>query len=250
MTEEGTGIAPAEGAVVEDPPASGDGTEAPKGDAVQDRINEITRKRREAEREAAYWRGKAEGAPAPKVEPEQKLVKAEDLEPDDYDSNADYLKAFSVATRAETRAEINAESSKKQVAESHAKTSASYTEGRNEHEDFDSVALNPSVPISQPMFDAAVGPNLHKVLYFLGKNVPEAARISALPPTQQIKEVGLLEAKLTSGVPAKVETNAPDPPKTVGGGGGSPIPKDEAKMNRAELHTKWEAERRKKAGVG
>jgi len=217
---------------------------------VQERINILTKKRRQAEREAAYWRGKAEATPPaePAAPATPATPKAEDLNPDDFDSQADYLKAFAKATREEARAEIQQEETKRRTAESQAQINRSYSKGREAHDDFDEVALSPTVPVTQVMFDAAMGENLDKVLYYLGSNVEDAARIAALPPTQQIKEVGLLEAKLTAEPPAKTTTNAPAPPKTVGGGG-NPPPVDETKMSRAELHAKWEKERRARAGI-
>ena len=215
-------------------------TESP----TQKRINELTRKRHDADREAAYWKGKAEaGTAQPSPDAAPKVVKADDLKPDDFDSDSEYVKAYAKATKAEIVAE-NAESERvRKAAASQAEIGKSYAEGRKAHEDFDSVALSQSLPVTQVMFDASIGKNLHEVLYHLGENPDEAARISVLAPTQQIKEIGKIEAKLAA-LPVKT-TKAPNPPTTVGGGG-SPPPADETGMTRQERFAKWEKERRKR----
>ena len=105
---------------------------------VQERINTLTKKRRQAERDAAYWRGQAEAkaqaiAPAPETKPQ--TPKAEDLNPDDFDSNADYLKAFAKATRTEIRTEAAREEANRKTAESQVKINKSYSKGREAHED-------------------------------------------------------------------------------------------------------------------
>lgn len=244
-----SGAPPAEGGTPEAPPASQQSAANTDKSGVQDRINTLTRKRREAERREAYWRGKAEATPAPApASTPAAAPKAEDLNPDDFDTNADYLKAFAKTARTEARAEITRDQEQKRTADSQAKIQTSYSKGRETYDDFDDVALDPSVPISQNMFDAAVGDNLDKILYHLGSNTGEAARIAALPPTQQVKEVGILEAKLKAEPPAKTTTNAPAPPSIVGSGA-SPQPVPDSELNRAELHTKWEKERRAAAGV-
>jgi len=254
-----TGIAPADDGVddlgvppasQDDPPATDADDGKPK-DGVQDRINELTRKRHDAERDAAYWRGQAESKPAaPPAEPLVKAKKADDLNPEDFDDNASYMKAYSKSMREEIRLE-NAEDARKQsIREAGIKLEAMKVEGRKVYEDFDETALANRLPVTQTMLDTPDEGNVHKVLYYLGKNPAEASRISTLPATQQIKEIGLIEAKLAAAKPVKkTETKAPEPPVTVGGGGKTSAAKSEADMKRPELHKKWEAERRAAAGV-
>jgi len=242
----------------EDPPASAPVTEPvttpieeskPGGDGVQKRIDEITRKRREAERDAAYWRGMAEAKTAP-VAPETppRTEEGQDLDPNDFDSDADYLRAVATQTRDEIRATAMAERKKEAATAGQVTIAKQYQNARTKHADFDEVALAPSVQITQQMFDAAIGDSLGDVLYHLGKNPTEASRIATLSPVQQIKEIGKIETKLTTATTPRTSTT-PNPPSIVGGGGGSPPAKKEEEMNRTELHQKWEADRLKEAGL-
>jgi len=83
---------------------------------------------------------------------------------------------------------------------------------RDKYDDYDQVARNPNVPITEVMAEAIyasdVGP---EVAYYLGSNVKEAARISRLSPFLQAKEIGKIEAKLASDPPVKKTSNAPAP---------------------------------------
>lgn len=212
------------------------------GSGFQDRIDELTRKRREAERDAEYWRGRAEATPPSTSEPKEE----QGLDPDDFDTNADYLKAVTTQIRDDIKTTNALERKNEQNAVIQTEVAKQYQEARVKHTDFDEVALSPSVQITQSMFDAAMGKSLGDVLYFLGSNKAEASRIASLSPTQQIKEIGKIETKLVLKTPG--QTNAPNPPATVGGGG-STTTKSEKEMTRSELHAKWNATRRAKAGV-
>jgi hypothetical protein len=83
---------------------------------------------------------------------------------------------------------------------------------RDKYDDFDQVARNPNVPITEVMAEAIyasdVGP---EVAYYLGSNIKEAARIARLTPFMQAKEIGKIEAKLASDPPVKKTSNAPAP---------------------------------------
>lgn len=259
LDENGNEIVEGQGPNQGDPPATAPVTEPvvptptgepkPEGDGVQKRIDELTRKRRDAERDAAYWRGMAEAKTTPITQGDPpEAGGGQDLDPNDFDSDADYLKAVATQVKDEIRTTAAAEKRKEAVTTGQTAIAKQYQDARTKHTDFDEVALNPAIQITQGMFDAAVGDSLGDVLYHLGKNPAEATRIAALSPVQQIKEIGKIESKLVN--PAtKVQTNTPNPPSIVGGGGGSPPTKKEEEMNRTELHNKWEAERRAEAGV-
>lgn len=80
------------------------------------------------------------------------------------------------------------------------------------YDDFKQVAYNPSLSITADMAEtiraSEQGPD---VLYHLGSNPAEAARISALPPLLQAKEIGRIEAALAASPPVKRTTSAPPP---------------------------------------
>ena len=224
--------------------ATQEGGDAQGGSTLEDQIATLSKHAQDSAADAAYWRGVAESNAQKKPEPPN--TKPE-LNPDDFSSDADYLRAVTKQTREELKAEIRAESDRGKKEEQSRTIMAQYDQGRQEHPDFDSVALAPTVPVTQTMFDAAMGDKLYSVLYYLGKNTKEAARISSLSPTMQIKEIGRVEALLSSTTSSR-QTNAPNPPVKLGGPAPSSY-KKEADMTRAELHSKWEAGRRAKAGI-
>ena len=80
------------------------------------------------------------------------------------------------------------------------------------YDDFKQVAYNPSLPITAEMAETIrasdQGPD---VLYHLGSNPTEAARISKLSPLLQAKEIGRIEAALAAAPPVKRTTSAPPP---------------------------------------
>lgn len=83
---------------------------------------------------------------------------------------------------------------------------------RDKYDDFDQVAYNPRLPITDAMAQTIqasdIGP---EIAYFLGSNPKEADRISRLSPFAQAKEIGKIEAKLADNPPTKTTTKAPDP---------------------------------------
>jgi hypothetical protein len=82
-------------------------------------------------------------------------------------------------------------------------------EVRSKYDDFEQVAYNPNLPITNVMAEAIqssdIGP---EVAYFLGTNPKEAERISKLTPYVQAKEIG---AKLADNPPVKKTSSAPTP---------------------------------------
>ena len=85
-------------------------------------------------------------------------------------------------------------------------------EARDKYEDFEQVAYNPNLRITEVMAQtiqaSEIGPD---VAYFLGANPKEADRISKLQPILQAKEIGKLEAKLADNPVVKKTTSAPTP---------------------------------------
>lgn len=85
-------------------------------------------------------------------------------------------------------------------------------EARNKYDDFEQVAYNPKLPITNVMAETIqasdIGPDL---AYYLGSNPKEAERIARLSPYLQAKEIGKIEAKLSDTPPIKKTSNAPAP---------------------------------------
>lgn len=96
-------------------------------------------------------------------------------------------------------------------------------EARNKYDDFERVAYNPALKITDVMAQAIqssdIGPD---VAYFLGQNPKDAERISRLVPLLQAKEIGRIEAKLAAEPPKPTKTSsAPAPIAPVSARGGS-----------------------------
>lgn len=87
---------------------------------------------------------------------------------------------------------------------------------RGKYDDFDQVAYNPNLPITDVMAETIrasdIGP---EVAYYLGTNPKEADRIAKLSPYLQAKEIGRIEAKLVDAPPVKKTTAAPEPIRPV-----------------------------------
>ena len=85
-------------------------------------------------------------------------------------------------------------------------------EVRGKYDDFDQVAYNPNLPITDVMAEtiraSEIGPEL---AYHLGSNPKEAERIARLSPFLQAKEIGRIEAKLAEAPPQKKISSAPAP---------------------------------------
>ena len=83
---------------------------------------------------------------------------------------------------------------------------------RDKYDDFEQVAYNPAVPVTQAMAEAVMADDLGpEILYHLGSNPSDAARIAKLSPVQQGREIGKLSAKLAAAPPGKTTSSAPAP---------------------------------------
>jgi hypothetical protein len=85
------------------------------------------------------------------------------------------------------------------------------TEARSRYTDFESVALgnhwNPTEAMTEAITTSDMGAD---VAYFLGSNAHIASRIAQLPPAQQMREIGKIEATISAPKP-KTQSAAPAP---------------------------------------
>ncbi len=237
-----------------------DATDEPDGDhgeaeppekpgGVQLRIDELTRRLRDAEREAAYYRGisaakqpeQKQEAPAPAPEPQM----------DDFEDVGSYLKALakweanqiaderiSRLNRENEEAERKA-AADRQVREFRERTQSFLKDGKAKYGDFDVVMQSPDLPISPAMRDAMlVADNGVDVAYHLATNPDEARSIFDLQPFQQIQQIGILAHRLST-PQDQPSTSAPPPPRTLkGSGGGSRNPEAESESQYMERRRK------------
>ena len=81
------------------------------------------------------------------------------------------------------------------------------------HPDFEEVAYDKSVPVTDVMRDAIVTSDIGpEVAYYLGNNVEEAERIAALPPVRQAAAIGKIEAQLARTEQEAEKTEKADKP--------------------------------------
>jgi len=206
--------------------------EAPKPKpTAKDRIDELTAKRREAEREAEYWKAKAlqaptTPAPAPQATPEEQEPDPADYEHGEMDAGFIRDHATFHATKAfeERLAKLNRERAEASAQTAwQAKEEAAQTKYPDYREKVVDGAARQAWDCTQDMATAIresdLGPDL---AYHLATNPGEARRIASLSPHSQIRELGKLEAQLSA--PAapqpKLVSSAPDPIPAVRGNGG------------------------------
>jgi hypothetical protein len=140
---------------------------------------------------------------------QQTLRAAPTATADQFESTEAYADALALQKAEELIA-------KREAAKQHSQVLESYhdleEEARNKYDDFEQVAYNPKLPITNVMAETIqssdIGPEL---AYYLGSNPKEADRISRMTPLSQAKEIGRIEAKLAAEPPMKKTTSAPAP---------------------------------------
>jgi hypothetical protein len=139
---------------------------------------------------------------------EKQIVPTELPSPDQFQSPTDYAEFI--------RAEADKLVQQREAAKQQSQVLESYQEreeqARDKYDDFEQVAYNPNLPITNVMAETIqhsdIGPDL---AYYLGSNPKDAERISRLSPYLQAKEIGKIEAKLADNPPVKRTTSAPAP---------------------------------------
>jgi hypothetical protein len=126
-----------------------------------------------------------------------------------FESPEAYAEALAYQKAEELIAQRDAAKQQSQVLESYQEREES---ARDKYDDFDQVAYNPKLTITNVMAETIqssdIGPEL---AYYLGTNPKDAERISRMTPLAQAKEIGKIEAKLSDNPPVKKTSNAPAP---------------------------------------
>lgn len=179
--------------------------EKPRKTSKEKRINQLTWKLREQERQAEYWRQQAEA----RAEQTQQPAQA-DQEPiiDDYAVYEDYVRELAryqarQIVAEETRRMQEAQTRQTQEREQQERLTRAKKEvdkAAERYDDFyDALDVVTALPLPSVTSDAIMdSPVVAEIIYHLGKNPQEAERIAALPQLAQIKEIGKLEDKIAS----------------------------------------------------
>lgn len=140
---------------------------------------------------------------------QQPVALSTPLSQDQFNSPEEYAEALAVRKAEELLAQREAQKHQSEIVEAYHEREE---EARGKYDDFEQVAYNPKLPITNVMAEtiqaSEIGPD---VAYYLGSNPKEAERISKLSPLLQAKEIGKLEVKLTNEPPVKKTTSAPAP---------------------------------------
>lgn len=222
----------------------------PETNRLNERFAELTRLRRDAERDRDHWRDQAiryqsqkpaEPPPPPLADKVKTLA---DFNFDEGQHQA-YIaqtaaKAATEAAKRELRAEQEAQRKQRELSEyvSRVKDFA------KDKPDFNEVANY--APINDQIAEMVVrseqGP---EIAYHLGKNPDIATSLSALPPQVAAYELGVLAARLkfereTASKAKVLLSQAPPPPPKIAGSEAGNVEQDPTKMTQAQFN-KWRA---------
>jgi len=188
-----------------------------------------------------------------KWEREQRLAESQTpkpvaplADPNDYESAQQYAEALAERKAHELLAQREAAKQQAAVVEAYQELEET---ARDKYADFEQVAYNPNLPVTDVMAQtiqaSEIGPD---VIYWLGNNPKEAARISRLAPILQAREIGKIEAKLTSDPPVKKTSSAPAPiaPVAARTTGGASYDTTDPRSLKTMTTSEWiEAERQR-----
>lgn len=205
--------------------AQADRDEKGRFKGVQPRIDELTRARREAEREASYWKQVATQGQA------QSSAEAAPQKPtpDKFDDYGDYIEALTDWKTEQVLNKRMEQDSSRKVVETRNQTFAErQNAARTVMADYDAVVGGSDTPISnhvgEVIMESEQGPEL---AYHFAKNPETLIRLNGMSPTQAAREIGRLEASFTKSAPVtqtpKV-SNTPAPAGTLSTQGRSTAP--------------------------
>ena len=191
---------------------------SPPKRGMVDEIAALRRDKRELEARLAGVR-----TPKPEPAPAEAAASADtsDLEPDaeKYDDYIKWQKDWNRWDRRQADKQAHADAATR-ARESEARERAqTWNErvqaARETRADFDTVALNTDLPVSASMASAITDSEAGaEILYFLGQNPGEAARLASLSPVATAREIGKLELKLASEAAAEAAASDSGEPLT------------------------------------
>jgi hypothetical protein len=191
----------------------------PKG--LQRKINRLTRKAKDAERTARERELELQLAQErlkhyePKQPPQAKREQVREkptLEQFDFDAQAhaeavaEWMFEQKMTERDRQAAEAKRREQFQTLMQSIAEQEAAFAA---DHPDYDDVAKDPTLPISEVMAEAMHdSDSAPAIAYYLGQHREEAAAIAQMSPAAAGRAIGRIEAKLSVAKP-------PSPPRTV-----------------------------------
>jgi len=228
-----------------------DATAAPEADVQTPETPEVAAKTFSQEeldaaigKRLAREQRKWEREQAQRQSEQQTLRAAPAASADQFESTEAYAEALALQKAEELIAKREAAKQQSQVLESYHDLEE---EARSKYDDFEQVAYNPKLPITNVMAEtiqsSEIGPEL---AYYLGSNPKDAERISRMTPLGQAKEIGKIEAKLAAEPPVKRTTSAPAPisPVTARASGSPALDTTDPRSIKTMTASQWiEADR-------
>ena len=189
-------------------------------------------------REQRKWEREARQAEAPKP------ALVEHVTPEQFTTTEEYVEAL---TTSKAQQIVQQQQYAKQQQELLGSYHEKEEDARGRYEDFEQVAYNPKLPITNVMAQTIqAADNGPDIAYYLGTNPKEADRIARLTPILQAKEIGRLEAKVASEPATKRTSSAPAPisPVTARGGHSSGFDTTDPRSVKTMTTSQWiDAER-------
>lgn len=212
------------------------------------RIDKLNTRLSEREKELAYWREQAMSA-KPIQQKEESVQKVESKsdrpDPDNFETVADYTEALTewkLEQRDKQAKETELKSKQQKEIEAHNKRVEAFAREQDDFwdviEDVDDIQA--SAPLQQLILESDIGPQL---MYEIASNRAEFERLNSLGALSLAREIGKLEAKLSTSKEAyqtetKKPTKAPAPLKTVGNKSSGTSTKSPDEMDFHE-YKKW-----------
>lgn len=222
-TSEAVEAEPGEAQSVDAEPQDSDEKQRKSG--VQKRIDELTREKWEAKRQAEYWQQMAQQQ-RQEPQPTQAPPELQAPSPENFDSYDEYVAAqasFAAAKALEAQqAKLQQQQENQRRAEAQRAREARFMEqasgARSKYQDYDEVVQNPSLPITRVMAQVIQESDAGAELaYFLGKNPQVADNISRLNPVQVVRELARIEFNLSKDPEPQKPAKPVTPVTTVGG---------------------------------
>lgn len=210
-------------------PAPAAAEEKPKVDAVQRRIDKLTREKYQSRAEADMLRRELETLRS-RQEPQRQEAQAKG-EPklEQFSNFEDYIAARDSFLERKFEEKLTARERQDQEAKRQnetVKASESWnkklTDIRKEVPDYDDVIEAADVPVSQAMAQAITESDLGpRVALYLANHPDEAEAMLNLSPSATLRAIGRIEAKIEAEGSKKQISSAPKPIKPVSGNGSS-----------------------------
>lgn len=208
-----------------------EGEKPRKRNGFKKRIDRLSRRLSDAEKDALYWREQALKGQAPKEQVENKPVTKAEGEPnqDDFESHADWVKAVARWEAKQEWKQLETKKQETQLKTEHQQKVESFhrriQDFKETVEDFDEVMESvDDIPMSAALQTLILeSENGHELTYELAKNREELERISKLAPLAAAKALGSFEASLKAQAKKEIKetktSKAPEPIKPVGSKG-------------------------------